>query len=1679
MAGKVNINTASQNGLEQVPGIGPAIAKKIIDHRPYHSLQDLYTQAVADKRVLNTFIDRLTVADGFDETVFIDSVLPLKSKNDPAEKFVGYRVTASYFVRRTAADGAVSSDLQRTQAGVGADQKAVILLKAGLDVPGQVKVDVEAPTGTAVFTHLYPTIDDFRNQELPALEFDTQPAAVIAASALARPMLIKGRVLDLAGQYKTEDLQLIFLSSDKANARPEDCLPATVAITEREGYFTTFYPNLTAKTIFALVGLPGLPPQPISPEKDRFPEKLLVVIDASAATKPEDTASDCGCDELDFYREKRVLDEFSFFTVVRTTEPEVKRFVLEDEAEIDLEDVIKTTPVKWKAVLPFLDASSNRLSRRSNLNLTAARNLPIGDSEADLLENLKGTRVKVSVLKEFTAKYRLVTPENVGQLIEMNEAARLRDRIFLPPKTNPGRFTLGMDQGIDWDDEPTIFQATTIAHGHLLQYRQEWVADGYSLGDLLYSLPLAPGQKKQIVIYDWERRESAAQSQTLDYQEALTNTLSRDRDINDIANAMVSETTSASSRSEVFGWGVGGGIGAIIPIEVPIGALIGGGLGGGNASSSASQQSARQTSASSMQRLRDKTVQTANALRSQRATVIQTATQGERFQVQSESVANYNHCHALTIEYFEVLRHFKVQIRLVDVQECLFVPLLMSQFDTQKVLRWKNTLNRYLLSRSLRKGFAALERIQNQYEGSDLPDGMFADAPLVYLEGDLFLEFRIARPLDKEDEEFEMANWLWITRLLPFINPLEFHRSYIKSTQQKDRLFVEQLGAAIAETFTRLLVFSAVTAGGEVPLPIDATLVSEFRHKEKLYISLRVGGNLPAVQRKNIQYIKISNRDRNGKSLNDYIPSNTKVIVRSGSMRYRTNHFSGTLFQSGSINNDLTDADDVRIYTPLSPEELRRPKNEDVEAANQLIHHLNENLEYYHKVLWMSMSPERRFMLLDGIFAPEFKDPLTGSVVRRSAASVVENKVVGIVGNCLVMPVAPGLNLDPNFSLLKYDERTGRPTGELRQLLDFYEQQPGEPLHITVPTKGVYAEAVMGKCNSCEKKDETRFWRWEESPIPDSPTAINPVTPPTPTVTQPNLTIKDFPAPIINLQNAPAAPDPQGFGALAQLLSNPNLFRDITGLTENQKNALAAMQRAFQSAEFFGGKAAELTQFAGKMKVLEDARQKGVLTNEQVQKFGEKIAEQATSDDTESKMAVTAAQMDKVRGAVQNEDISPEQGSSLQQSILRNMLGAPSDGLDLDKGSVIDLMNSSRDNGVGFTLANAVGEQLDIQPLVQFASSGRSGRGSAAASAPVSFSHVLPEHFDAGTSSVVSGVVAAKPAELKTTFFDADAAGRSEDAALQTAVDQLINGDAQYKRAKSNLAIALVDLSGAKKFAPTYAGVNDLTNFYAASTAKVTGLLGAYQLKADVDEFLKTHASIADIVELEGALRAEWNSQKIPQKDHPLVSKILEFQAGAPPTVTLRKELLARFDQISKGNENGSTGIVLLRFPYVGSTMLAHGLFSPVNKSGLWVRRPYGRINYLGQKLSLSNWAAAENPHPATPSHSVSAVSMAQFFTLAAQGRMIDRPSSQAILAHLDINKGGCATDTVDLSALQASGFIAVKCGIFPESGDTLHVPLYYKDSTSNREFVLVLLGKNSVFPVFKRLFADLAALVP
>ena len=314
------------------------------------------------------------------------------------------------------------------------------------------------------------------------------------------------------------------------------------------------------------------------------------------------------------------------------------------------------------------------------------------------------------------------------------------------------------------------------------------------------------------------------------------------------------------------------------------------------------------------------------------------------------------------------------------------------------------------------------------------------------------------------------------------------------------------------------------------------------------------------------------------------------------------------------VDNDLGENDTVEMPTRLDRTETRNPREEDRTLSGRLLNHLEEHVEYYHQAIWLAMDPNRRYLLLDGFIAP--------NAGGRSVASVVENRLIGVVGNCIVMPVIPGLKLDPMY------EPAGRGGAGL---LDLYAADPVPPMRISVPTRGVFAEAVMGACNSCELKDDTRLWRWDESPIPDEPTSIGEVSTGSRRRTAPDLRPDEFPGPIVKLQDVPAAPAMAGLAAALDLIGTPNLFNDITGLALNQQNASQALDASMKTASFFASQAGALAQqrFLGKemqqsIKRIKQARDDKLITPEQARTLTESTIKGALGEVRPAQDAPTA-----------------------------------------------------------------------------------------------------------------------------------------------------------------------------------------------------------------------------------------------------------------------------------------------------------------------------------------------------------------------------------------------------------------------------------------------------------------------
>lgn len=62
----VNLNTATEEELQTLPGIGPAMAKRLIEHRPFHSFDDVTAVPGIGDDKLYAMMDRLSIDSGGD-----------------------------------------------------------------------------------------------------------------------------------------------------------------------------------------------------------------------------------------------------------------------------------------------------------------------------------------------------------------------------------------------------------------------------------------------------------------------------------------------------------------------------------------------------------------------------------------------------------------------------------------------------------------------------------------------------------------------------------------------------------------------------------------------------------------------------------------------------------------------------------------------------------------------------------------------------------------------------------------------------------------------------------------------------------------------------------------------------------------------------------------------------------------------------------------------------------------------------------------------------------------------------------------------------------------------------------------------------------------------------------------------------------------------------------------------------------------------------------------------------------------------------------------------------------------------------------------------------------------------------------------------------------------------------
>lgn len=677
----------------------------------------------------------------------------------------------------------------------------------------------------------------------------------------------------------------------------------------------------------------------------------------------------------------------------------------------------------------------------------------------------------------------------------------------------------------DLEENPhDVPKASTLGLGYITKMRTVAVNVGMSLGQLIYSLPLAPGEEQRIVITEQRQRLSVRERESLSFSEEQEFIESQDTSFQSTFDSALNELMSGSSSfdtnsdSESKGLSAGGGFFSRLFSGGIVGG-IGGSKGSANSSSegtsSASQNISRNFLSETDEAFSAALERSASVKRRSTRTGIRTATALDRQNASTKFIANRNHCHALTMQWFEVLRDFSIETRVEGVQLVCFVPLQLIRFRPRRfngephprtlpsnplrafllerydvLLRYASTLRREF--RFQRRRRAALQLLEKFAADPFMePEGASATAQDV-------VRFRVRGTFMANDDISATIVTLEGERIGPVPlggSPVSIDEVFGGAARDREMLI-----ARLADLRRNSFKTAGYEGGLALPRSVhrsDIARVEINRSTGMFAYRLDGGDDAPSTAEIIADLVKNTNKDVD---LAKAARAIDRVLNTSLSAEEFDNLVGAPLLGAVEvvINEGMPDAavlvsrdiDDGSTFLPLTlpfavaaetPVLTRR----DLTRIEEMYQHVVSNTVTYSKAVWLSMTDEERAILLERFTIGVPEGGLADASSEVALLSAVGNRVLGFYGNAMIMPFHIPVELA---------EEMGVTTADIQDALIRFHREDFRPRRrtLSLPTRGVLGEAVLGRCNACEIIDHRRFWNWQDSPTPppvgDAPT---------------------------------------------------------------------------------------------------------------------------------------------------------------------------------------------------------------------------------------------------------------------------------------------------------------------------------------------------------------------------------------------------------------------------------------------------------------------------------------------------------------------------------------------------------------------------------------------------------------
>ncbi|WP_421070439.1 OmpA family protein [Pelotomaculum propionicicum] len=681
------------------------------------------------------------------------------------------------------------------------------------------------------------------------------------------------------------------------------------------------------------------------------------------------------------------------------------------------------------------------------------------------------------------------------------------------------------------------------ALGAVLTYTQSWYTLGLSLGHLLHTVALAPGETTRIAVIDWNRQQKISVSEDTTETDSLSAQLEHTRAISEITKAVATEAQTGfsqnKSEAETHSFGSGTGVaGNINQFFGTAGASTGITSGKTQSTSFAASSGRREVNADMSQNICDRTQQAANSIRNRRATAVREVSQSESEKISTRAITNFNHMHAMSVQYYEIVQLYRTLVELSRVTRCLFLPMKVLDFTKQELIsRYDLALASAALAPEIRNGILASMGIKTgQSDTQQSTSTTPASGSRIIING---LHFEGYPDNDALDEAKQILGTILKDSTPEFWN--------LPGDTQITEWRIRPRYQDLHEHVTRITVQKSDGTEDTGDIPSCGTEVIKLCdgwccNYEGCWFE--TGGVPLSTYRKFSLTFDINN-------ITDIkVPIEITFKLTTGGKPFVFKH---TLLPKGDGSN--VTAVEIRTVTDTSqtiPPQITTPQVEPADLTS-IQNHLRNNALYYSQAIWRSLTGPQLFSSLEGV-------TYQGELL----VDIVDPTPFAIIGNYVA------------FRFYKEDDEQW--TRFLQKHPDLKAGPCREDI-VPIPSGGVFAEAVLGRFNSAEKLDITRFWNWQDSPIPITAPEIAPIQAGS-RAQQDNTQTGQLGQPIINLMNAPALPDPTGLTAALNAVSNGAMFRDMSHAADTIAAASGALAAGYAAGNKSQDVAANYAQMA-------------------------------------------------------------------------------------------------------------------------------------------------------------------------------------------------------------------------------------------------------------------------------------------------------------------------------------------------------------------------------------------------------------------------------------------------------------------------------------------------------------------